>query len=117
MANAGILISWEDSKIGREALGAELWIRSTAYYAAKVADGTLESFEPFVAHRHGGSRNGFVLLRGDGPQLDALKRSQEFVDITLQAIHCLTAFSVIDVYLGEGLVSLMGRWMEVVAKS
>ena len=116
MANAGILISWEDSKVGREGLGAELWMRSTAFYAAKVADGTLESFEPFIAHRHGGVRNGFVLLRGDEAKLDALKRSNDFVDITLMAIHCLTAFSVLDVYLGDGLTALMGRWMEVMAK-
>jgi hypothetical protein len=111
------LISWEDSKVGREALGAELWMSSIAFYQRKVEDGTLESFEPFMAHRHGGDRNGFILLRGDREKLDALKRSDEFVTITVKAIHCLTCFSAIDVYLGDGLTKLMGTWMQALAGS
>src|SRR3954471_16039905 len=42
MANAGVLISWEDSKVGREGLGAELWMSSMAFYQRKVEDGTLD---------------------------------------------------------------------------
>jgi hypothetical protein len=115
MANAGILISWEDSKVGREALGAELWMSSIAFYQRQVELGAVESFEPFLLHRHGGDRNGCILLRGDREKLDALKRSDEFVAITVKAIHCLTCFSVVDVYLGDGLTKLMGTWMAVLS--
>jgi hypothetical protein len=115
MANAGILITWEDSKLGREALGGELYMTSMAYYQAKVEDGTLESFEPFIAQRHGGDRNGFILLRGDRAKLDEMKRSDEFLAIMLKGIHCLTSFSVVDVFLGDGLNRVMGKWMELFA--
>jgi hypothetical protein len=43
-----------------------------------------------------------------------MKRSNEFIDITLKAIHCLTEFAVVDLYLGAGLEVLMGRWMQAV---
>jgi hypothetical protein len=117
MANAGIVIGWSDPKVSREKDAAELWMSSLAFYQTKVDDGTIESFEPVIMGRHGGDLNGFILIRGDQAKLDAFKRSDEFMDLTLKGIHCLAGFGIVGAHLGEGLASLMQKWVELVQGS
>jgi hypothetical protein len=116
MVNAGILIGWKEPKVGREPLAAELWGASLAFYQAKVADGTLESFEPAIIASHGGDLNGFFLLRGRAEKLDAFRRSEAFVDWTVKAVHCLDGFGVVDAYLGEGLQQIMQKWATTIPR-
>ena len=101
MADAAILVGWNEPKAGRETQAAALFGETIQYYTTLTKDGTIESFEPVILVRHGGDFNGFILLRGDGAKLDALQRSDTFLDFTIRATLCLSGFGVIRCYLGE----------------
>ena len=116
MANAVILIGWNEPKSGREMQAAALFGESIQNYTALVKDGTIESFEPVFLLRHGGDFNGFILLRGEASKLDALQRSDNFVEFTIRAIHCLSGFGVIRGWIGEGLQRIMAQWMAAIPK-
>jgi len=110
MANAGLFIAWQDAVRGREKLAMGLFQETMGYYAAKVADGTIESFEPVLLHRHGGDMNGFILVRGDGAKLDAWQRSEEFKAFTVRGLFCLEGFGIVDVDLGDEMMGRMQAW-------
>lgn len=116
MADAAILVGWNEPKADREAMAAELFAESTRYYASLVANGTIESFEPVLLTRHGGDFNGFILIRGEAAKLDALKRSEEFIKLTVRAIVCLDGFGVIDAHIGAGLQRRMQMWTAALPK-
>lgn len=116
MADAALLIGWNEPKGGREAQAAALFGESIQYYTTLVKDGTIESFEPVVLVRHGGDFNGFILLRGQGSKLDALQRSDKFVEMTIRATLCLSGFGVIHAYVGEGMQRIMQQWMAALPK-
>ena len=116
MADAAILIGWNEPKSGREAQAAALFGESIQYYTTLVKDGTIESFEPVLLLRHGGDFNGFILVRGEGGKLDALQRADKFVDLTIRATHCLSGFGVIQGWVGEGLQRIMSQWMAAMPK-
>ena len=116
MADAGILIGWNEPKAGRETIAAELFAESIRYYASLVANGTIESYEPVLLGRHGGDFNGFILIRGESEKLDALQRSEEFVRLTVRAIVCLDGFGVIDAHIGAGLQRRMQMWTAALPK-
>lgn len=111
MADAAILIGWNEPRPGREAMAAQLFADAIKHYTTLVEQRTIESFEPVMLVRHGGDFNGFILLRGEAAKLDALQRSEEFEALTIRAVHCLTGFGVIRAYIGEGLQRVMQRWM------
>jgi hypothetical protein len=116
MADAAILVGWNEPKAGRETQAAALFGETIQYYNTLVKDGTIESFEPVILVRHGGDFNGFILLRGDGSKLDSLQRSDKFVEFTVRAMLCLSGFGVIRGYIGEGLQRVMQQWMAAVPK-
>lgn len=111
MADAAIVVGWNEARAGREAMAAQLFGEAMKYYTSLVEKRVIESFEPVMLGRHGGDFNGFILLRGEGAKLDALRRSDEFIDLSTRAVVCLSGFGVIDAYIGEGLQRMMQRWM------
>lgn len=110
MAEAGLLIGWNEARAGREAMAVELFGEAIRYYASLVTSGTIESFEPVELGRHGGDFNGFILIRGEREKLDALQRSEEFVKLAVRAVVCLHGFGLIDAHLGAGLQRRMQMW-------
>ena len=111
MADAAILIGWNEPKPGRESMAAQLFADTMKYYTTLVEQRAIESFEPVILTRHGGDFNGFILLRGEAAKLDALQRSEEFESMTIRGVLCLAGFGVIRGYVGEGLQRVMQRWM------
>lgn len=111
MADAAILVGWNEPRAGREGMAAQLFADTIKYYTTLVEQRAIESFEPVMLAGHGGDFNGFILLRGEAARLDALQRSEEFEALTIRAAHSLTGFGVIRAYIGEGLQRVMQRWM------
>jgi hypothetical protein len=110
MADHALVIGWKDAKVGREARARQLFGEVMGFFGARVADGTLESFEPVILSRHGGDLNGFLLLRGQRAKLDELKESDGFQDIVVQSVLSLEGFGVVDAYIGSSLMEVMERW-------
>jgi hypothetical protein len=63
-----------------------------------------------------GWNEAFTLLRGQGSKLDALQRSDKFVELTIRATLCLSGFGVIHAYAGEGMQHMMQQWMAALPK-
>ena len=110
MANAGLILLWNDVKTGREKMAGELFNSTLAYCEQKVKEGVFESYEPVILASHGGQMNGYIMTRGDADKLDALRHTSSFKDLTTRCVLCLNGFGVVDAYLGNELGDMMKRW-------
>jgi hypothetical protein len=116
MADAAILIRWDRSLPGREQQGLSLFGNALEYYGTLQSQGTIESFEPVLLNPVGTDLGGFILIRGTAEKLDALKRDDQFVDMTIRAEHLIDGFGVIDAYLGDDLQSRMVKYAQIVSQ-
>lgn len=110
MSNAGLIFLWNDVKTGREKQAGELFNATLAFYEKKVKEGVVESYEPAILTRHGGTLNGFIIVRGEVDKLQALRLSNDFKDMEVKAIHCLSGFGVVEAALGKEVGEVMKRW-------
>jgi hypothetical protein len=109
-----ILFGWNTPVVGREGIAGELFAHTVNYFEKLKTSNLLESYEPVFLSSHGGDLNGFFLLRGTHVQLDTVKSSNEFIEITMRAGMCLTNVGVIDSYVGGTVNELMTRWMKAI---
>ena len=109
-----ILFGWNRSVVGREGLAAELFAHTVSFFEKQKQTGKLESWTPVFLNRHGGDLNGFFILTGTHENLDAIKTSDEFVDITMRADQYLTGVGVIDGFTGNQIQELMTRWQKTI---
>jgi len=114
MANQALFIGWNRPARGREEQAMKLWGKSMEYYGKLQAEGRIESFEPVILTAHGGDLNGFFLVRGDGKNLDEIRREDDFINIVIQAGYCLDDFGVISGFIGEGLEAVFNNWSKMV---
>ena len=116
MATHALFIGWNRAIVGREQAAMENFNSAIAFFTKQVASGNLESFEPVILSAHGGDLNGFMLLRSDGEKLSQLRRNDEFLDLMTRCIHTVDGFGMIDGYVGQELMNMMGRWNKVISK-
>ena len=107
-----ILFGWNRPVVGRESIAGELFAHTVNFFEKLKASSQLESYEPVFLSVHGGDLNGFFLIKGTHVQLDTLKSSDEFLDITMRAGMCLSNVGAIDTYVGNTVTELMGRWIK-----
>ena len=115
MANQALFMGWNRSVRGREEQAMKLWGKTMEYYGKLQAEGRIESFEPVILTAHGGDLNGFFLIRGEGKNLDAIRREEEFINFIIEAGYCLDSFGVINGFIGEGLEAVFNNWAQLVS--
>ena len=113
MADRILVAGWDMPVPGREKQAWALFGKTVEFYTKQQQDGKIENFEPIILSRHGGDLNGFILVRGNADQIDQLRRDDTYLDITIEAGYCLTAFGVVDGYTGEGTMNILSRWTKV----
>lgn len=116
MTNAGIFIGWNGVVPGRETMAHELFQSATSYWTKRERAGDIDSFEPILLTRHGDALNGFFLVRGERTKLDALKRTNDYLNIITQAGHYMEGLQIVDAYLGDSLDDMMKRWRDVITR-
>ena len=112
MAKAVLFSGWTSAKTGREALANELFQQAMGIYAKWQQEGKIDSFEPVLLRPHGGDLNGFFLFRGDQAKLDALRASDEWLEIETRAVLCLDGFGSTTGWVGESLMQRMQVWQK-----
>jgi hypothetical protein len=112
MANAVLVVGWNQPKAGREGAALELFTQALGVYAKWEKDGKIESYEPVLVDPHGGDLNGFIVVRGDRAKLDALRSSEEMLDLNARSMHLVEGFGVVTGWVGEGLQKQLGRWQK-----
>src|SRR5262245_52381939 len=115
MGFSGLVVGWNRPIPGREAISLELFGQFLGYLESQKAAGGLDSFEPVLLAPHGGDMNGFILIRGEGAKLAALKSSDEFLDLTTRAAYNVDMFGFVDAFLGGELQKQLGRFGQNIA--
>ena len=115
MANRAIFLGWSRAIPGREEQAMKLWGKTMEYYGQLQTEGKIESWEPVLLSSHGGDLNGFFLIKGDADTLGSLQREDTWIDLTIEASHCLDGFGVIRAWVGEGITDIMTRWSNLIS--
>jgi len=114
-ANA-VLFGWNRSLPGREQLSAAHFQDFSAYLQKQIAGGAIESFEPVLIEPHGGTFNGFFLIKGTHQQLSTLTSSPEWVQHVIRAELHLEGASVWRGVTGAAVAERMGMWVQALPK-
>ena len=110
MADSVLFIGWNRARPGKEKDALEAFSSALAYFGKQAAAGQIESVEPVILDLHGGDLNGFLLIKGSGPKLAALRASDEFRDLMVKADMAVGGLGTIDGFCGEGVTREIGRF-------
>lgn len=77
MAESALFIGFGAPARARERQALTLYDELLRFYAERQERGQIASFEAVLLEPHGGDLGGFFLLRGDGEQLDRLRRDDD----------------------------------------
>jgi hypothetical protein len=112
MADAGLFIGWGQVVRGREGPAVDGFNEFVEFCGTLQGDGELESFEICFLEPHGGDLAGFILLRGETAQMDALRDNDEFLHHMTRADLHVERLGVVSAALGEGVARQMAIFQE-----
>jgi hypothetical protein len=115
MADSGLFIGWGQVVRGREGPAVDSFNDTVAYLGKLAADGRIEDFEIVFLEPHGGDLGGFMLLRGNAEQMDAVRGDDEFTRTMLRADLVVESLGVVGAALNERLASQMAMYQEEIA--
>jgi hypothetical protein len=107
MADSGLLIGWNRVVPGRDTHAVELWGNMLNYFRKLHGEGLITSWEPVMLGAHGGSLNGFVLVRGAQDKLDRVRNSEEFLLMNVSANKTLEGFTVVRAHFGDEVAKIL----------
>jgi hypothetical protein len=116
MSSNAIVFGWNRSLPGREQLSGKHFQDFMAYLQAQKAASRIESFDPVLLEPHGGSVNGFFLIRGTSAQLTAMTDSPEWVQHQIRAELHLEGAGIWRAVVGAAVSERMGMWMQAIPK-
>ena len=112
MGDSVIFLGWNRAVPGRERASGELFTESLQYLGGLQQAGGIDSFEPVLLTAHGGDLNGFIMIRGDSGQLNAMVASDEWRALVTRGGLLLEGLGVVRGVAGELLMQSMARWTE-----
>ena len=107
MADAGLFIGWGPVVRGREQRAVDVFNESVQYWGELQGDGRIEDFEVAFLTPHGGDLAGYAILRGSQQQINELRISEEFEQLTTRVDLIVENLGVVDALLGEGIARAM----------
>jgi hypothetical protein len=107
MADAGLFIGWGQVVRSREQRAVEVFNESVEYYGRLQGDGKIEDFEIAFLSPHGGDLAGYALLRGSQDQINAVRISEDFEQLTTRVDLIVENLGVVDALLGDGIARAM----------
>lgn len=114
MADSGLFIGWSTPVRGREETGLEVFNEALSFQAQLQEEGAIEGFEVVLLGPHGGGLAGFILVRGSGEQIAALRERDDFARVNTRAAMVVDDLGVIDASLGDGVGEQIGRYQEAI---
>ena len=114
MADSVLFIGWHQAARGRENAAVQVFGEAIAYYSGLAEKGEIESLETFFLESHGGDLGGFFLLKGDAAKLAAVRTSDAFTRLSVQAGLVVDGFGVVGGFTGDGIAAQMAVYQEAV---
>jgi hypothetical protein len=112
MIDAALVIRWGPTQPGREKRAIELFSESLRYFSELVAQGKVDSVEPFFVEPHASDLEGFWIVRGNVEDLALLRVSDDFQKFAVRAQAVVYNFGVIGATTGERLNKHMAWFAE-----
>ena len=112
MADDALFIGWGEIVRGRESKAVDVFNESVQYYTQLQQDGRIESMDVYFLELHGGDLAGFVPLRGEGEELDRIRRSPEFERLETRAGMIADRTGVVNAVSGDALGRALGLFQE-----
>lgn len=117
MSSNVLVFAWNRPLPGRENLSAQHFQDFSEYLGAEQRRGTIESFEPVFLDPHGGTLNGFFLIRGEPRKLAELASSDEWQKHITRGLFHLDGSCVVRGVSGQLLMDRMALWTSLIPKA
>jgi hypothetical protein len=109
MANAILFLGWDRPHVGREDDAYGFMMGEGIAYLESVQGRFFERMEVCALTAHGGDLNGFVILFGERPKLDELRRSDEFEAFVMKVGSLFSRVGTVPGVNLEGIKGVMAR--------
>lgn len=117
MASNVLLFAWNRSLPGREQLSGQHFQEFSDFLAAAQRNQRIESFEVVLLEPHGGTLNGFFLIRGEQARLGELTSSDEWIRHIVRAQLHLDGACAVRGVAGQAVPERMKLWMESIPRA
>ena len=108
MSEAALFVGWGQPVRGREKRSLDVFNDAVTYYGERVADGSIDSFEPVLLDPHGGDLQGFMLIKGSAEGLTAMRATEEFQRLHLRAGMIVDNLGIIEAWVGDAVLTELG---------
>jgi hypothetical protein len=112
MSTNAVVFAWNRPLPGRETISAKHFQEFSAYLAEQKKKGLVESFDTVLLEPHGGTFNGFILVRGEPAKLAQLADDAEGIRHQVRAGLHLDGFASLRGVTGAAVEERMGLWMK-----
>jgi hypothetical protein len=116
MATNVIFSFWDKSVPGRETISAQHFQEYGQYMGRLQAEGKIQSFEAVLLDPHGGGVGGFILIRGEHAQLDAIMATDEWQSHQSRGAIHLQGQGIVRGVTGDELMKRMAGWASMLPK-
>jgi hypothetical protein len=108
MSESALFVGWGQPVRGREKRSLDVFNDAVTYYGERLADGSIESFEPVLLNPHGGGLQGFFLIKGSAQGLATMQASEEFQRLHVRAGMIVEDLGIIEAWVGDAILSQLG---------
>lgn len=111
-----LCFGWNRSLPGREMISAQHFQEFVEYLGVQKKSGLVESFDAVFLEPHGGTLNGFILIRGEPAKLTQLTGSADWVRHQTRAMHHLDGSLSVRGYTGAAIPERMEQWSKEIPR-
>jgi hypothetical protein len=111
-----LFIGWGEVVRGREARALEVFNEAVAMYGRMQGEGRIESFDTVLLGLNGTDTAGFFLVHGSDAQIDALRRSDDWMRNMADASMIVDGMRAIEANTGDAVGRQMGIYADAIAK-
>ena len=112
MSEAALFVGWGQTVRGREKRALDVFNDAVTYYGERVADGSIESFEPVLLDPHGGDLQGFFLIKGPAQGLATMMASEEFERLHVRAGMIVEDLGIIRARVDDSVLTQLGHFSD-----
>jgi hypothetical protein len=111
-----VMFGWNRSLPGREAMSGQHFQEFLEFLSAQKKSGQVESFDTVFLEPHGGTLNGFFLIRGEPAKLSQLAGSPEWMRHQIRGLLHLDSSTCVRGFTGAAIAERMELWMKEMPK-